>query len=130
MLLKCTNLASGPFDFHHDLQNLKIQWVLHDWNDEDCIKILKRCKDAVESSKEKGGKVMIIETVIDTDEQQKQFDEEAKETQLLFDMLMMVLMGGKERDEKEMAKVFADAGFSRYNITPFFGFRSLIQLYP
>lgn len=59
---------------------------------------------------------MIIETVMNTDEQQKQVDEKARETQLLLDMLlMMVLVGGKEREEKEMAKLFADASFSQYN---------------
>ncbi|KAL1808278.1 hypothetical protein ACET3Z_025268 [Daucus carota] len=107
-----------------------LKWILHDWNDEECVKILKRCKEAVESSKEKGGRVMIIETVVNADEKQKQVDEETRETQLLLDMLMMVLVGGKERDEKEWGQLFADAGFTRYKITPIFGFRSLIQLYP
>ncbi|KAM3381536.1 hypothetical protein P3S68_007109 [Capsicum galapagoense] len=41
-----------------------LKWVLHDWGDEDCIKILKKCKEAI-PSKENGGKVIIIETVMD-----------------------------------------------------------------
>ncbi|KAH0636389.1 hypothetical protein KY290_036830 [Solanum tuberosum] len=38
-----------------------LKWVLHDWNDEECIKILKKCKEEI-PSKEKGGKVIIIVT--------------------------------------------------------------------
>ncbi|WJX63724.1 hypothetical protein P8452_48579 [Trifolium repens] len=24
-----------------------LKWILHDWNDEECVKILKNCKDAI-----------------------------------------------------------------------------------
>jgi len=37
-----------------------VQWILHDWGNEDCIKILKKCKEAI-PSKENGGKVIIID---------------------------------------------------------------------
>ncbi|XP_071689121.1 trans-resveratrol di-O-methyltransferase-like [Rutidosis leptorrhynchoides] len=43
------------------------QWMLHDWSDEDCIKILKKCKDAI-PTKENGGKVIIIEMVVKNDD--------------------------------------------------------------
>jgi hypothetical protein len=45
-------------------------------------------------------------------------------------MLMMILATGKERNEKEWAKLFTDAGFSNYKINPVLGLRSLIEVYP
>ncbi|KAJ7964120.1 O-methyltransferase [Quillaja saponaria] len=37
--------------------------ILHDWSDEECVKILKKCKEAV-ASKGKEGKVIIVDMVI------------------------------------------------------------------
>ncbi|KAG2712487.1 hypothetical protein I3843_04G119600 [Carya illinoinensis] len=103
-----------------------LKWILHDWNDEECVKILRRCKEAIMSNGKKG-KVIIIEMIV---QNQKEDDKESIETQLFFDMLMMVLVTGKERNEKEWAKVFFDAGFSEYKITHILGLRSLIEVYP
>jgi hypothetical protein len=86
---------------------------------------LKKCKEAI-SSKEKGGKVIIVDVVID----EKKDEKELTETKLLFDMLMMVVAAGKERSVKEWEKLFLEAGFSHYKITPLFGLRSLIEVYP
>lgn len=52
------------------------------------------------------------------------------ETQLFFDMMVMLMVGGKERDEKEWAHLIIEAGFSGYNIFPILGLRSLIEIYP
>jgi hypothetical protein len=43
---------------------------------------------------------------------------------------MMVVAAGKERSVKEWEKLFLEAGFSHYKITPLFGLRSLIEVYP
>ncbi|KAL7250647.1 hypothetical protein ACSBR1_012632 [Camellia fascicularis] len=75
------------------------QWIMHDWSDEECIKILKRCKEAIGSNKEKGGKLIIIDMKV---ENKKARDhDESMETQLFFDMLMMILLTGRERTEQE-----------------------------
>ncbi|KAI3711124.1 hypothetical protein L2E82_40983 [Cichorium intybus] len=102
-----------------------LKWTLHDWNDEECIKILKRCKEAI-PGKEYGGKVIIIDMVLKTEEG----DEKSLETQLFFDMLMMVNLTGRERTEKDWSKLFFDACFSHYKITPILGLRSIIEVYP
>ena len=110
--------------------NIK-QWILHDWSDEECVKILQRCKEAI-TSRGKGGKVILIDMVVKA-EKKKQIKEEEKssfETQLYFDMLMMVLLTGRERNEEEWAKLFLAAGFTDYKIIPLFGLRSLIEVYP
>ncbi|KAF7833945.1 putative O-methyltransferase 3 [Senna tora] len=104
---------------------LMLKWSLHDWNDEECLKILKKCKEAI-VSKGKGGKLIIIDMVVDDEKG----DYESIQTQLLFDLLTMVVLCGKERTEKEWANLFSSAGFSSYKITPVLGVRSLIEVYP
>ncbi|KAE8659862.1 Trans-resveratrol di-O-methyltransferase [Hibiscus syriacus] len=52
------------------------------------------------------------------------------ETQVLFDMLMMALSTGKERQEEEWTKLFVAAGLSDYKFIPILGIRSSIELYP
>ncbi|KAJ4723239.1 O-methyltransferase [Melia azedarach] len=104
---------------------LLLKWILHDWNDEECVKILKKCKEAI-TSNGKVGKVIIIDMI----RENKKGDDESSETQLFFDMLMMVFLNGKERDEKEWTELFQKAGFSDYKINPILGLRSLIEIYP
>lgn len=99
--------------------------VLHDWNDEECLKILKKCKEAI-SRKGKKGKVIIIDVVIRNEKE----DSESFETKLFYDLAMMTLVDGKERNEKEWAKLFFSVGFSDYKISPALGFKSLIEVYP
>ena len=57
-------------------------------------------------------------------------NDKSVENQLLFDMLMMVLLTGKERSENEWAKLMCSAGFSDYKIYSILGSRSLIEIYP
>lgn len=117
-------VAGDMFQYVPPADAVLLKWVLHDWSDEDCVKILKRCKEAV-PSKEKGGKVIIIEMVVDLD---IDFPELA-ETQVLFDMHMMVHTTGKQRNKSEWRKIFIDAGFTDYKITPALGLRSIIEVY-
>ncbi|KAK1302820.1 Trans-resveratrol di-O-methyltransferase [Acorus calamus] len=102
-----------------------LKMVLHDWSDEDCVKILKQCKKAI-PPKEKGGKVMILEMIMNS----KTGDHRATETQLFLDMLMMVDVGGKEREEHEWNKIFTEAGFTTYKATYGTGLLSFIEVYP
>ncbi|CAM9003546.1 unnamed protein product [Rhodiola kirilowii] len=101
-----------------------LKWILHDWSDEECIKILKNCKEAIMES---NGKVIIVDMVVTTKEKSEM---ESTETQLFFDMLMMTLASGREREEKEWAEIFEKSGFKTYKITPVLGLRSLIEVFP
>ena len=102
-----------------------MQWILHDWSDEKCIEILKRCKEAV-LGRGQVGKVIVIDMVVGNQTE----DRKLTETQLFFDMLMMVIFNGKERNEKEWEKLFVDAGFSGHKTISRLGLRSLIEIYP
>ncbi|XP_062105910.1 trans-resveratrol di-O-methyltransferase-like [Humulus lupulus] len=103
-----------------------LKWILHDWSDEEAVTILKKCREAI-WSKDKGGKVILIDMVID---ENPKLEKKSAETQLCFDMLMMVDLTGKERNKKEWENIFLAAGFSHYKITPIVGLRSLIEVYP
>lgn len=101
------------------------QSILHNWGDEECINILKKCKEAI-TRKNKDGKVIIIDMVIENEKG----EDGSSEAQLLFDMLMMVLLSGKERNKKEWIKLILSAEFSDHNITRVLGSRSIIEIYP
>ncbi|KAK4286114.1 hypothetical protein QN277_002720 [Acacia crassicarpa] len=104
-----------------------LKWILHDWGDEECVRILKKCKEAISGNGKTGNnKVIIIDMVVD--HQNK--DHESVETQLFLDMLMMVLFTGRERSEQEWVKLFFSAGFSNYKISRVVGLRSIIEIYP
>ncbi|KAJ4800418.1 O-methyltransferase family protein [Rhynchospora pubera] len=100
--------------------------VLHDWNDEDCVRILKRCKEAIESNNN-GGKVIVVDIVIGFECN----DPKATETSLLFDIAMMGLFGSKERNKQEWHDIIIRAGYFDYKIYPVqLGVYSVIELYP
>ncbi|PKI52966.1 hypothetical protein CRG98_026672 [Punica granatum] len=86
-----------------------MKWILHDWGDEDCVKILKNCKKAMP---EKLGKLIIIEAVLQP-EGHELFDDVAN----IMDLVMFAhVSGGKERTEMEWKNLLAEGGFPRYNI--------------
>ena len=101
------------------------QLVLHAYSDEDCVKVLKKCREAI-SCKGKEGKVIIIDVVID----EKRDEHDLKDAKLFYDVLMMAVVTGREREEKEWEKLFLEAGFSHYKIRPIFGCRSLVEVFP
>jgi trans-resveratrol di-O-methyltransferase len=84
-----------------------LQFILHDWGDEDCVRILKRCRDAVSAREPKGKLVVIIDTVVGSTSNQTLL-----EAQLLIDLAMMMLLTGKERDEEQWSRLF-----TRYKIS-------------
>ncbi|KAL6286402.1 hypothetical protein ACE6H2_010792 [Prunus campanulata] len=104
-----------------------LKWILHDWSDEECVKIMKKSREAI-LSKNEGGKVIILDINLSSDN--KKMDKKSIETQLMWDMLMMVDLNGKERSEAEWEKLFLAAGFSHHKITHTLGLRSLIEVYP
>ncbi|XP_074287541.1 trans-resveratrol di-O-methyltransferase-like [Silene latifolia] len=98
-----------------------LKWILHDWSDEHCVRILERCKEAIPSN----GKIIIIDMVVDPQAQNNNHFH----AQLLSDMEMMALnVGGIERTEDQWKKLFLQAGFNHYNIFPILGIRSVIEV--
>nr|XP_043622355.1 isoflavone 7-O-methyltransferase-like isoform X2 [Erigeron canadensis] len=103
--------------------------VFHNWSDENVLKILKRCREALQlegDDERNKGKLVIIDMVVDENHDRH----EITNTKLVFDILMMVLVTGRERTEGEWEKLFLEAGFNRYRITPICGLRSLMEVFP
>jgi hypothetical protein len=103
---------------------LFLKWIFHDWGDEDCVKILKKCKEAI-PPRDAGGKVIIVDMVVGSGPNEIV----TRETQVFFDLFIMYLEG-IEREEFEWKKIFMESGFSEYKIISVLGVRSVIELYP
>lgn len=105
-----------------------MKWIMHDWSDEECIKILKKCREAIPET----GKVIIVDVVLDASDQ----DEKSKAVMdptigIAFDLVMVAhSSGGRERREEEWKKVLLEGGFSRYNIISIPALQSVIEAFP
>jgi predicted O-methyltransferase YrrM len=84
-----------------------IKTVLHDWDDARCVRVLSRCRARLPA----GGRVLVVDNVLPP-----MGDTSATGTKLL-DMLMMVLVPGKERVEVEWRALFSGAGLRVASIT-------------
>ncbi|XP_042057486.1 8-hydroxyquercetin 8-O-methyltransferase-like [Salvia splendens] len=118
-------VGGDMFEFIPPADAVILKWILHNWSVEDCVRILKKCKEVI-GGIGNGGKVIIVDMVVDCEKQ----EHSAFQTQLLFDVLMMTVLAGKERTEKEWAHLFSSAGFQNYKITPILGLRSVIEVFP
>ncbi|RLN09334.1 trans-resveratrol di-O-methyltransferase-like [Panicum miliaceum] len=91
---------------------LLLQFVLHNWSDEDCVRILKRAREAI-STREPKGKVVIIDTVAGSVSSKQAF-----EAQVLMDICMMMLTTGEVRDEEKWRGLFVNAARVRWPVDP------------
>ncbi|KAF6996830.1 hypothetical protein CFC21_013124 [Triticum aestivum] len=117
-------ISGDMFKYIPPADALFLKWVFHDWGDEDCVKILKKCKEAI-PPREAGGKVIIVDMVVGSGPNEIV----TRETQVFFDLFIMFLEG-IEREEFEWKNIFMQAGFSEYKIISMLGVRSVIELYP
>ncbi|KAJ8749278.1 hypothetical protein K2173_018758 [Erythroxylum novogranatense] len=100
-----------------------MKWIMHDWRDEECVKILKNCKRAIP---EKTGKIIIVDFVLKADGNDV-FDDAG----LAFDMTMIAhSSGGKERTEPEWKKILEESGFPRFRVIKIPALPSIIEAFP
>ncbi|KAM3323961.1 hypothetical protein P3S67_005112 [Capsicum chacoense] len=118
-------VVGSMFDNIPHANAILLKWILHNWNDQDCVKLLKICRESI-PSKEKGGKVIIIDIIMEDDCS----NEQLIQSQHLMDFIMRITYASKERSKKEWEKLFLEAGFSEYKIISSLGLRSLIEIYP
>jgi hypothetical protein len=80
--------------------------VLHDWEDDDAVTILRVVRDAMDPA----GRLLVLETVLP----------EGDEPHLgkLLDVLMFALVGGRERTAREYAALLGRAGLRLEEIVP------------
>ncbi|CAL0318013.1 unnamed protein product [Lupinus luteus] len=102
------HVGGNMFEYVPHGDAIFMKCVLHDWNDEDCLKVLKNCYAAIPEN----GKVIVVEGILpfepDTADSVKSISQ--------FDVLMMTTNpGGKERSEYEFMTLAKGAGFSGIN---------------
>jgi SAM-dependent methyltransferase len=87
-----------------DLHMMKV--VLHDWNDEQALAILRNCRAAVAP----GGRLLVMERIIGTPN--------IAPAEKFADLNMMVAAGGRERTHQEFVELFAAAGYALSRVLP------------
>jgi hypothetical protein len=80
--------------------------IIHDWNDEISAGILGRCRDAVID----GGRVIVVDAVVPAT---NEFHMSKP-----FDLLIMVLLDGRERTEADFRELFGRAGLKLNRVVP------------
>ncbi|KAM7275398.1 hypothetical protein ACFE04_017264 [Oxalis oulophora] len=85
-----------------------IKTILHDWSDDECMKILQNCKKVIPKDI---GKLIIVEIVLQTGD-----DRSLDDIRLMQDLSMITTNVGKERSEVEWKDLLEKFDFSRYKI--------------
>ncbi len=92
-----------------------LKYILHDWDDEHAITILKNCHSAMRERE----RLLVVEQLIPP-------GNEPSMTKLL-DLNMLVLLTGRERTEAEYRALFASAGFRMTRVIPTQSLYSLME---
>ncbi|KAK8991002.1 hypothetical protein V6N11_062028 [Hibiscus sabdariffa] len=82
-----------------------MKWIFPCWNDDDCVKLLKNCYDAIPED----GKVVLIEAVVPVVPEENTYSRGITQMDVL---MMMKNPGGKERTKPEFEALANKAGFS------------------
>jgi ubiquinone/menaquinone biosynthesis C-methylase UbiE len=83
-----------------------LKWIIHDWNDEQSVAILKNCHRALT----KNGKLILVEAVV-PETNEPHFSK-------FIDLNMLVMTGGRERTEAEFHELYEKSGFRLTRIVP------------
>ncbi|BAQ64711.1 methyltransferase [Geminocystis sp. NIES-3709] len=76
-----------------------LKHIIHDWDDERAIKILKNCQDAMTHN----SKILVMEMIVN--------DRNLPSSAKMLDLNMLVMCpGGKERTKEEFEQLFSQAG--------------------
>ena len=94
-----------------------MRFILHNWVDEDCLRILKPIRDVIPSEAE-GGRLYIADLVL---------DEMSERLKYMLGMQMLALCGSVERTEVEFDGLLKRAGFKILKIHKGRGLCSLIE---
>jgi len=92
--------------------------VLHDWDDVTCVDLLTRCRKVIPAT----GRLLVIDAVIPPGND----PHPAK----IVDMVMMGVLPGRERTEKELADIFTAAGFTLTRVIPTHSMLAIVEGIP
>ncbi len=94
-----------------------MQHILHDWNDEKCLKILANCRKALAGQPD--GRLLIVDMVVP--------ENSDPHPSKWLDIEMLLMPGGRERTRGEWEALFNKAGFEITRIFPMKAAESLIE---
>ncbi|MFE3382311.1 methyltransferase [Streptomyces anulatus] len=94
----CPQSFFAPLPPGHDV--LLLAHILPDWADDDCVRLLRRCAEALPDA----GSVVVVDRVVSVDSGEEQLPVSQR------DLAMMVVLGGRERTEHEFCLLAAEAG--------------------
>lgn len=103
---RCERIAGSFFDaVPGGADAYLLQHVLHDWNDEQALRVLRNCRRVCTERTT----LLVIEMLVG--------DDDPHQTRFL-DLVMMSLTGGRERSEAEFADLLRSAGFELIRSIP------------
>ena len=115
---RCDVVGGDFFESVPSGDALVLKAILHDWDDPEATKILRRCRDAIAPA----GTLLVLERVVAPPNQ----DADGK----FSDLNMLLMPGGQERTADEFAALFAASGFRLTNIVATGTRLSLIEAQP
>jgi hypothetical protein len=83
-----------------------MKWIIHDWEDEKAIRILKNCREHMQPN----SRLIIVDCVVPENDE--------PDFSKTFDLNMMVMTGGKERTAAEFRELLSAAGFELLRVIP------------
>lgn len=95
-----------------------MRWIIHDWDDEKSIRILKNIREAIPAD----GRLILAEAVV-PERTEPHFSK-------FFDLIMLTMTGGRERTRREYQRLLEKSGFELKEIYPTDSFLSIIEAAP
>ena len=92
-----------------------MSYIIHDWDDERAVEILKRCREAMKAE----SRLLIIENVLP--------DARVPSFGKLLDLEMLVIAGGQERTEQEYRRLVERSGLHVTRVIPTAAPQSIIE---
>lgn len=89
--------------------------VLHDWDDAQCLSILRECRKAMH----RDARLLIVESVLP--------DGDAPHPGKLLDLVMLTVTGGRERTEQEFVELLEAAGLRFVRLVPTAAGQSIVE---
>ncbi len=93
-----------------------LSWILHDWSDDDAVRILASCRAAMGTT----GRLLVLELVLPP-AGVPHLPTPAETLARTVDLEMLAVVGGRERTEPEFRALFARAGLALTRVLPLEG---------
>jgi O-methyltransferase len=100
---RCALVAGSFFDAVPFGEAYIMKWILHDWDDAACHRILRNIRSMVPQD----GRVVVVDRLIP----ERVTDDATIRVNLLMDLTMLMTHKGRERTENEFRRLFEQTGF-------------------